>query len=1230
MQLMSVLVVIAAIVLITTAQNITIHNHFGIDKPACLNNINNTYCKTLEYVAEKIASEQMDETISIKILYVVLNRTVNFSSINDLVLTGGSYACADSDKGLIFHNVTNLTISNTKFTRCSAKINDHSIALRFENCINVHIVDVTFMSVRETAMAFENTVGCVSLKRVRVLRNALYAPDNQKYSFSGGVEVMLNTSEDSTYSFHDCLFSGNRAPGNYINHISTLTSSSDWRGQGLGGAISIYIRGTSSNNHVEIRNCTFSNNLAIWGGGLLILLQDRANYNTISIVDSMFESNRAVSAGAGTCIKHFLQENSEEDRNKISYQNCTFHDNHGDVGGGVAFYSVHSRSPSTYNITFINSTWSNNEALFGSAVIMSPAIFDRLNNGHLPSPSFKNSTFTSNTVIRHLAFTHSGIFSATEAAVNFYGRTIFTNNQDSAIHILSGQIIFGSGSVAEFVDNTGIRGASIAMYGSSSMLVNVDSFFLFSSNYAEELGGGIYYETFDQEDYIYGRNCFLRHQNRMEIPSNFTFTFVNNTAGITGDSIYATTLFPCHFSVDSQISMGLNYSMFNHLGNVTLDTSQYPLATFGRHFIPLNSKGMVAIPGELINIGKTFDFLDEFYNPNPSISAYALSIDNKKITLDRKYTLVGDFRIFGAPGMHGTLILSQHQGRRISLLRNVSLLQCPPGFYHNESSDVCQCSTHGDQFYYGVSGCDDVNFHAQLIAGYWIGYIPSTNQVPEALYTSLCPLNFCNNNNNSIITLPRNATELSNRVCGMNRQGILCGQCTEGFSPFYHVENFECGSDELCQGGIIFYILSELIPVVILFTVVIILDISFTSGSINGFIFFSQVLESLSTDIRTHNEHAERFRVAVRLFYNVFNFDYFSTSSLSFCLWKNATVIDILAFKYVTVVFAFVMIIVLVLLMKYVKCSKLEKKLNLRARVSVINGMSAFLVICYSQCARTSFYILTPIKLRTQAGVIGDNVAFFGGIPFFQGRHLFYSIVAISFIITVITIPLIILLVYPLTLHLLALCNLSEHQLVEKLLRISQINRLKPLIDSFQGCYRDKVRFFSGLYFAYRVIILGCYSLARSTSQFHVISQFLLMGFMGIHSIVQPYKKRSHNIIDSFIFLTLVIINGCTVFINVYNVEFRENQFNGSRFIVTAVITLQLFFLCLPMCCFLIWMTFKVVTAYTSRKGPSLDTSISLECDEIRSDPSKDKMDSGLYGDTKGAIIENSYNLIYD
>ncbi len=78
-------------------------------------------------------------------------------------------------------------------------------------------------------------------------------------------------------------------------------------------------------------------------------------------------------------------------------------------------------------------------------------------------------------------------------------------------------------------------------------------------------------------------------------------------------------------------------------------------------------------------------------------------------------------------------------------------------------------------------------------------------------------------------------------------------------------------------------------------------DPNFTSGNVVGLIFF-QHLDRLTVPI---DDTFSNLRTGYRLFYGVFNFEYFTLEGMSFCLWKDLQILDIIAFKYITLIIAF-------------------------------------------------------------------------------------------------------------------------------------------------------------------------------------------------------------------------------------------------------------------------------------------------------------------------------------
>ena len=1174
---------------------VTVNEIKGKDNVSCIDEGNPTPCKTLRFLAQQLETSGIDSNISITVETNIKkapgSSVILFSNITSLRLKGvrrrySRRKCKRSSQGgFVFSNITDLHFIDWFVSVCGVREADHTVAVVVKNCRDIVIENSMFFSCRQTALQLMDTYGDVSITNVIFDRNLNFETAHQIYSHSGGMEIVFfGTRSDnlaSNYTLKDCNFTYNSAPSSYTSFNTTLGQTSEWRGQSIGGGLGVYFQGSSSEITISIIHCMFVDNFAKWGAGMHILFQDQATDNTVEVRDSKYIDNRADQAGGGACIRFFTLLEGLESYNQVTFYDVEFSRNEGNFGAGTSVLSTYSSYLSTSRLSFQDCTWSGNLGDYASAVDIAPALFQRLENGHLPIPEFTNCIFDRNylkSVGEYYRSKYSGIFVITKSVVLVSGQTSFSNNLDSALYVNSGKVKFGSGSNVTFANNSAARGGAISAYGYTSLEFNRDSLIHFTKNHASELGAAIYYQSFDQHDFITGRECFLKigEEGNGRNNTNVRLLFEDNNATVAGSSVYASTFYPCIYSTDyRKISRGLTTSVLNFLGDVQLDYDNNPLASDGREFNTSSIEPLYSfIPGKWVSIGSVHPY-DEFSQSSRNRLSLLVTFKNGNIAADRNYIIEGNLRFFGEPGTNDTLEVTQVAPRKLILSLNVNMLHCPPGFYFDSEENACKCSALNEGFqYYGVPICDPVEYRAYLLRGYWIGYIPNTTQLPERLYTAPCPLNFCRQNlvDKQLSKLPNVSSELNEHVCGMERRGILCGDCTEGHSHFFHSEGFNCGSDKLCSAGIVFFVLSELVPVVILFSVVIALDISFTSGSINGFVFFCQA------SIDTYSTHSSHLSIVGRLFYDIFNLNYFRTSKLSFCLWRDATVIDLLAFKYVTVIFAFALVLCLILLMNRLKCSRIEEFLKTKEKLSVIKGLSAFLIICYAQCVKTSFFILTPIRLRTQGRYLDQEVVtFFGGLPFFHGRHRFYGAVAIFFIVTIVSIPPLLLTLYPLLVQLLAICKLSEHWVVGKVLKILQIYRLKPLIDAFQGSFKDKFRFFAGLYFIYRVLILASYSIARSTSQFYVISLFLLLIYMGAHSIVQPYKKQSHNVIDSLIFLNLVLINACTIFLNVYDTESRENYFSGITHIVTLFLTIRAFLFYLPMVFFLLWMAVKLI-----------------------------------------------------
>ena len=112
-------------------------------------------------------------------------------------------------------------------------------------------------------------------------------------------------------------------------------------------------------------------------------------------------------------------------------------------------------------------------------------------------------------------------------------------------------------------------------------------------------------------------------------------------------------------------------------------------------------------------------------------------------------------------------------------------------------------------------------------------------------------------------------------------------------------------------------------------------------------------------------------------------------------------------------------------------------------------------------------------------------------IEYFHGRHLAYGVVALLCSVSIVSgLPLL----------------LTLQPILNKKFNFVKI---KPLLDQFQGCYKDNYRCFAGYYMICRLVIMTIV-IANSSNEF--IASYMLIVACGIialiHLTVKPYNNE--------------------------------------------------------------------------------------------------------------------------
>ena len=557
--------------------------------------------------------------------------------------------------------------------------------------------------------------------------------------------------------------------------------------------------------------------------------------------------------------------------------------------------------------------------------------------------------------------------------------------------------------------------------------------------------------------------------------------------------------------------------------------------------------------------------------------------------------------LYGKVRDRATIILSATTAQQIALSFEVEIQPCPPGFIQqnlqDEKSGPCICSVSEYQ-YLGIERCNLTSMQAYGTRGIWIGYEKNLSESEDSLISSFCTPGFCSVKEDFLLPSTASREELNEIVCNDSRKGVLCGLCKGNFSVHMHSLEFSCKSNKYCEWGWIFYILSELLPVTLIFLVIIIFNIPFTSGAINGFIFHCQAITMFhisASDTIPFDPPAQTLKRISSFIYLAYNLMPFVLDELSFCLWKEATALDVLAFSYVTLVYSFTLVIAVILTLNKCisrcNCRVLKKKKPFSSQSSslqgsIIHGLTAFLILCYAQCTYVSILLLTSAKVHHKGLDNSSLVVYYNGeITWMSSEHLPYAIPALVFLL-LISIPSLLLLIYPLHYKVLSALRLAESRRI--LWFFNPLERLKPFMDSFQSCFKDEYRFFSGLYFVYRFFIIINMGINNLQDSF-IILEAQLAFMLILHAICQPYKKRVHNIIDTLLFSNLIFINAITMY-NFYNINSKLEHSTRVSFATCVQTVLML----LPLLVVMMFLMAKIILLCCKKTPDSVKDSDKL------------------------------------
>ena len=412
------------------------------------------------------------------------------------------------------------------------------------------------------------------------------------------------------------------------------------------------------------------------------------------------------------------------------------------------------------------------------------------------------------------------------------------------------------------------------------------------------------------------------------------------------------------------------------------------------------------------------------------------------------------------------------------------------GYAYSKENNGCICYHHG----HSVVKCSD--YYNEIEDGYWIGVIASQPT------TSLCPSQYCSFIHRNKSTL--GYSELPDKVdaqCNHHRTGRACGECSPGYTLAY--DTTDCISVNHCSAVLTVIVAASTCAYWLIIVVGVFTLLYFNRLISLGYTYAIIYYYSMVGILFSNNPYVSE---SAFLFISVLSsFTQLSPQFLGkLCLVKGLSGIDQLFIHYSHPVAVSLLVVIFVI------GAKFSRRLSAFVGRCIIRVICLLLLLSYMSIASTSLQLLRPLTFTDIEEVYTYTSP---SIQYFHNQHAVYGTVAIACELVVgIGLPLLLLL----------------EPFVNKNINFTKI---KPLLDQFQGCYKDNYRCFASYYLICRQIILLIIFIGNSNySRMLFFLQITCIVIATVHVWIRPYKSASLNLFDGLILLIMVVSISINIF----------------------------------------------------------------------------------------------------
>ena len=605
--------------------------------------------------------------------------------------------------------------------------------------------------------------------------------------------------------------------------------------------------------------------------------------------------------------------------------------------------------------------------------------------------------------------------------------------------------------------------------------------------------------------------------------------FVNNTAEISGNSLFGGLLDRCSVSQFAEININnvnmdytfsngtmivQGYEYFQKISNIhNTDIGSPPVrvcfCTSGRPNCPHQHEPIQVRKGQQSNISLSLAIVNQIYDPiqEPIILSNFHSgnylCQNHIRSMDGSCSSVN----FAVSSNNDTeeLILSLDEGpckdvpdskARVTL--EFYCPECLIGFELDESEEGCRCICDSQLFPYFTNCSQEILVRETNV---WVTNLITNNtfNIHQYLIHPYCPLDYCHPPI-SRVEINLNTPNGADAQCANHRAGLLCGTCQNNFSLSLGSSHcLPCSTH--WYAVLIVILIAAILAGIVLVALVLTLNLTVAIGTLNGIIFYANIVYANSSLFLPLTSPFGFIYVFISWVNLEIGFD------TCFFVGMDAYSKTLLQLAFPGYVF-FLVFMVIIISKHSTRFSQLIGKRNPVATLATLISLS-YAKYLHISIASLSFATLKyPDGSQTFVWLVDASVGYL------SGKHIALFIIALFIIIVGVCY----------TTLLLMWQWLLRHQ-DKTVLKWTKNQKLCHFIEPYHAPYVDKHRYWAGLLFLIRVVLYIIFALnVNGDPHVSLVAIILTIGGLLLMKgfLAKVYKKWPIDMMESIMYFNIL------------------------------------------------------------------------------------------------------------